>query len=67
MFGSVVVDVITNVGLVEEFIDVDEVAYVDFEKELICFKAHDALIPRMLQVTRSSLLRVKRALFYKSI
>ncbi|REK93581.1 hypothetical protein DXN33_02260 [Streptococcus sp. NM] len=67
MFGSVVVDVITNDGLVEEFIDVDEVAYVDFEKELICFKAHDALIPRMLQVTRSSLLRVKRALFYKSI
>ena len=67
MFGSVVVDVITNDGLVEEFIDVDEVAYVDFEKELICFKAHDALIPRMLQVTRSSSLRVKRALFYKSI
>nr|DAM41588.1 MAG TPA: hypothetical protein [Caudoviricetes sp.] len=67
MFGSVVVDVITNDGLVEEFIDVDEVAYVDFEKELIRFKAHDALIPRMLQVTRSSLLRVKMALFYKSI
>lgn len=67
MFGSVVVDVITNDGLVEEFIDVDEVAYVDFEKELIRFKAHDDLIPRMLQVTRSSLLRVKRALFYKSI
>lgn len=67
MFGSVVVDVITNDGLVEEFIDVDEVAYVDFEKELIRFKAHDALIPCMLQVTRSSLLRVKRALFYKSI
>lgn len=67
MFGSVVVDVITNDGLVEEFIDVDEVAYVDFEKELICFKAHDALIPRMIPVTRSSLLRVKKALFYKSI
>ena len=67
MFGSVVVDVITNDGLVEEFIDVDEVAYVDFEKELICFKAHDALIPRMIPVTRSSLLRVKTALFYKSI
>lgn len=67
MFGSVVVDVITNDGLVEEFIDVDEVAYVDFEKELICFKAHDALIPRMIPVTRSSLLRVKNALFYKSI
>lgn len=67
MFGSIVVDVITNDGLVEEFIDVDEVAYVDFEKELICFKAHDALIPRMIPVTRSSLLRVKKALFYKSI
>lgn len=67
MFGSVVVDVITNDGLVEEFIDVDEVAYVDFEKELICFKAHDALFPRMIPVTRSSLLRVKKALFYKSI
>lgn len=67
MFGSVVVDVITNDGSVEEFIDVDEVAYVDFEKELICFKAHDALIPRMIPVTRSSLLRVKKALFYKSI
>ena len=67
MFGSVVVDVITNDSLVEEFIDVDEVAYVDFEKELICFKAHDALIPRMIPVTRSSLLRVKKALFYKSI
>lgn len=67
MFGSVVVDVITNDGLVEEFIDVDEVAYVDFEKELICFKAPDALIPRMIPVTRSSLLRVKKDLFYKSI
>ena len=67
MFGSVVVDVLTNNGLVEEFIDVNEVAYVDFEKELICFKAHDALIPRMIPVTRSSLLRVKNALFYKSI
>lgn len=67
MFGSVVVDTVTNNGLVEEFIDIDEVTYVDFEKELICFKAHDALIPRMIPVTRSSLLRVKNALFYKSI
>nr|DAT18433.1 MAG TPA: hypothetical protein [Caudoviricetes sp.] len=67
MFGSVVVDMVTNNGLVEEFIDIDEVAYVDFEKGLICFKAHDALIPRMIPVTRSSLLRVKNALFYKSL
>lgn len=67
MFGSVVVDIVTNNGLVEELIDIDEVAYVDFNKELICFKAHDALIPRMIPVTRSSLLRVKKALFYKSI
>lgn len=37
MFGSVVVDTVTNNGLVEEFIDIDEVAYVDFAKELICF------------------------------
>ena len=67
MFGSVVVDTVTNNGLVEEFIDIDEVAYVDFDKELICFKAHDALIPRIMPVTRSSLLRVKNALFYKSL
>ncbi len=67
MIGSVFVEILTNNGLVEEFIDVNEVAYVDFDKELICFKAHDALIPRMIPVTRSSLLRVKNALFYKSI
>lgn len=67
MIGSVFVEILTNNGLVEEFIDVNEVAFVDFDKELICFKAHDALIPRMIPVTRSSLLRVKNALFYKSI
>lgn len=67
MIGSVFVEMLTNNGLVEEFIDVNEVAFVDFAKELICFKAHDALIPRMIPVTRSSLLRVKKALFYKSI
>ena len=32
MFESVVVDMVTNNGLVEEFIDIDEVAYVDFDK-----------------------------------
>ena len=67
MIGNVFVEILTNNGLVEEFIDVNEVAFVDFDKELICFKAHDALIPRMIPVTRSSLLRVKNALFYKSI
>lgn len=67
MIESVFVEMLTNNGLVEEFIDVNEVAFVDFDKELICFKAHDALIPRMIPVTRSSLLRVKNALFYKSI
>lgn len=67
MIESVFVEMLTNNGLVEEFIDVNEVAFVDFDKELICFKAHDALIPRMIPMTRSSLLRVKNALFYKSI
>lgn len=67
MSDSVFIDALTRYGLVEELIDIDEVAYVDFEKGQICLKAHDALIPRMIPVTRSSLLRVKNDLFFKSI
>lgn len=47
---------------VEECIDIDEVAYVDFEKSQICLKAHDARIPRMIQTTSVDLYNVEKAL-----
>lgn len=62
MSDSVFVDVFTRYGLVEEYIDLDEVAYVDFEKGQICLKAHDALIPRSIPTTLGSLYGVKKAL-----
>ena len=46
MSDSVFVDAFTSYGWVEECIDLDDVAYVDFEKGCICLKAHDALIPQ---------------------
>ena len=46
MSDSVFIDAFTRYGWVEECIDIDEVAYVDFVKGVICLKAHDAQIPR---------------------
>lgn len=62
MSNSVFVDAYTRYGKTEECIDIDEVAYVDFEKGQICLKAHDAKIPRMIPTTLGSLYGVEKAL-----
>lgn len=62
MSDSVFVDAWTRYGWTEECIDVDDVAYVDFEKGQICLKAHDAQIPRMIPTSLGSLYGVKKAL-----
>lgn len=62
MSDSVFINAFTRYGWTEECIDIDEVAYVDFEKGLICLKAHDAQIPRMIQTTSVDLHNVKKAL-----
>lgn len=62
MNGSIFVDAYTRYGWTEECIDIDEVAYVDFEKSQICLKAHDARIPRMIQTTSVDLRNVEKAL-----
>lgn len=62
MSDSVFIYAFTRYGWTEECIDVDEVAYVDFEKGLICFKAHDAQIPRTLIADIGSLYGVEQAL-----
>lgn len=41
MSDSVFIDAFTRYGWVEEYINLDEVAYVDFEKCQICLKSHD--------------------------
>lgn len=51
-----------NYGPVDECIDVDEVAYVDFEKCQICLKAHGARIPRTIQTTLGTLYNVEKVL-----
>ena len=65
MSDSVFVDAWARYGWTEECIDIDEVAYVDFEKDQICLKAHDALIPRMIPATLGSLYGVEKALLRK--
>lgn len=65
MSDIVFVDVFTRYGWVEECIDLDDVAYVDFEKGCICLKAHDALIPRTIQTTLGTLYNVEKALLRK--
>nr|DAL07004.1 MAG TPA: Class II histocompatibility antigen, alpha domain [Caudoviricetes sp.] len=65
MSDSVFVDAFTRYGCVEECIDIDEVAYVDFEKGQICLKAHDAQIPRTIQTTLGTLYNVEKALLRK--
>ena len=62
MSDSVLIDAFTRYGWVEEYIYLDEVAYVDFEKCQICLKSHDARIPRTIQTSMGSLYGVKRAL-----
>lgn len=61
MSDSVFVCAFTRYGWTEECIDIDEVAYVDFEKDQICLKAHDARIPRMIQTTSVDLCNVVKA------
>lgn len=62
MSDSVFVDAYTRYGWTEECIDIDEVAYVDFDKGQICLEAHDAKIPRMIPTTFGSLYGVEKAL-----
>lgn len=62
MSDSLFIDAFTRNGWVEECIDIDEVAYVDFEKCQICLKAHGAQIPRTIQTTLGSLYGIKKAL-----
>lgn len=62
MNDSIFVDAYTRYGWTEECIDIDEVAYVDFEKGQICLKAHDARIPRTLMADIGSLYGVERTL-----
>ena len=65
MIDIVFVDAFTRYGWVKECIDLDDVAYVDFEKGCICLKAHDALIPRTIQTTLGTLYNVEKALLRK--
>lgn len=62
MSDSVFIDAFTRYGLVEECLDIDEVAYVDFEKGQICLKAHGARIPRTIQTTLGTLYNVEKAM-----
>lgn len=62
MSDSVFIYAFTRYGWTEECIDVDEIAYVDFEKSQICLKAHDAQIPRRIQTTSLDLCNVEKAL-----
>lgn len=62
MSNSVFINAFTRSGWIEECIDIDEVAYVDYEKGLICLKAHDARIPRTIQSTSVDLRNVEKAL-----
>ena len=62
MSDSVFIYAFTRYGWTEECIDLDEIAYVDFEKGQICLKGHDAHIPRMIPTSLGSLYGVERAL-----
>lgn len=62
MSDSLFIDTFTRYGWVEEYIDIDDVAYVDFEKGQICLKARDAQIPRTIQTTSLDLCNVEKAL-----
>lgn len=65
MSDSMFIDAFKRYGSVEECLDIDEVAYVDFEKGQICLKAHDAKIPRTIQTTLGTLYHVEKALLRK--
>lgn len=62
MSDSMFIYASTRYGWTEECIDIEEVAYVDFEKSQICLKAHDARIPRMIQTSSGDLYNVEKAL-----
>lgn len=62
MSDSVFIYAFTRYGWTEECIDVNEIAYVDFEKSQIGLKAHDARIPRTIQTTSVDLYNVEKAL-----
>lgn len=59
---SVFIDSFKRDSWTKECIDLDDVAYVDFEKGQICLKAHDARIPRMIPTNLGSLYGVEKAL-----
>lgn len=65
MSNSVFIYAFTRYGWTKECIDVDEIAYVDFEKSQICLKAHDAQIPRMIQTTSLDLCNIEKVLIRK--
>ena len=62
MSNSVFINAWTRYGWIKEYIDINEVAYVDFEKGQICLKAHDVRIPRMIQTASVDLYNVEKAL-----
>ena len=62
MSDSVFIYAFTRYGWTEECIDIDEIAYVDFEKCQIGLKAYDTQIPRTIQTTLGSLYGIKKAL-----
>lgn len=62
MSDIVFIDSFTRYGWTKECIDLDDVAYVDFEKGQICLKAHDARIPRTIQTTLGTLYNVEKAM-----
>ena len=62
MSNIVFIDSFTRYGWTEVCIDLEEIAYVDFEKGQICLKAHDARIPRTIQTTLGTLYNVEKAM-----
>lgn len=62
MSDIVFIDSFKRYGWTEECIDLDDVAYVDFEKGQICLKAHDARIPRTIQTTLETLYNVEKSM-----
>lgn len=62
MSDSVFISAWTRYGWTEECIDIDDVAYVDFENGQICLKAYDARIPRTIRTTLGTLYNVEKAM-----
>lgn len=62
MSDIVFIDSFKRDSWTKECIDLDDVAYVDFEKGQICLKEHDARIPRTIQTTLGTLYNVEKIL-----